>query len=207
MQAFGTGWLERIIRARFQVAGPQPFPVDLDPRAQVSMEARPSMPWEYGNARWFRVSGGLNIGAGGAGTFASVRVSVIAAAQRALILTRFDVFSAGANLFQLYLDGAFTNPTTGFGLLDTRYKTAGNSFPPVVDAGLIGQNAAVALPAAGTLAGQLRAAANGSAPFCTPNEPGVLLPGMVFDVFNATANQDIGCIAQGYLVPLEDIGT
>jgi len=205
-QAFGTGWLERIIRARFQVAGPQPFPLDLEPRAQVGFEARPSLPWEYGNARWFPVSCAQSQAAGGAGTFAVCDVSVVATAQRALVVDRLLVMTGASNSVGLYLNRTFVAPATGGALLDGRYLAAGSWFTPVADFGMSSSTPA-ALPAIGTRAWDSLTVTATAVDVVGANPKIVILPGQTISVFNETANVSLTAAMQGFLVPVEDLGS
>lgn len=200
--SFGVGWLQDQLRSRFDIRGPIGEPTDVAPLVQVGMEARPSLPWEYANARWMPVLAGEAIAGGGAGTFSSVKVICEATATRVLVITGLQVDVAGGSV-GLYLDGAAPNGTIGFGLRDQRVRsTAGSSFTPVLGASLLAQNVAVALPAVGTRVLTL------DFPALTPVSlpvPWVLAPGTAIDVFSETANQLIRVAVEGLLVPLNDV--
>jgi len=205
-QSFGTGWLLDVIRGRFDVQGPNNFPVDLEEKARVVMEARPSLPWEYGNARWLPVSGVQAVAAGGAGTFAAVDVSVAAAAQRALIIRRCNFGTGGNNTVGLYLNRGFVAPATGPAMLDGRYVAAGSWFTPVADWGLAGSTPA-ALPAIGTRAWDVFTLANENRElFDSPESYILVLPGQTVALFNETANVSMTVAIMGLLVPVTDLG-
>lgn len=203
LRDFGAGWLQDQLRSRFDLRGPIGVPNDLEDKARVVMEARPSLPWEYGNARWLPVCMGTTIAAGGAGTYASVSFSVVTTAQRALMVTRLVVSNNAGATLGVYLDTAFVNPNVGAGVTDSRFKAGTSSFNPVLDCGCIAQNAAVALPAAATRVAVIHEVAGRATEFVL--EGMVLMPGNTFSAFTEQANTPIAAWATGYLVPLADL--
>lgn len=200
--SFGVGWLQDQLRARFDIRGPIGEPFDVAPQVQVGMEARPSLPWEYGNARWLPVMAGAQVGNGGAGLFSSIGPRVVATSGRALVITAWWAMPAVTQDILIYTDGAFANPNIGAALTDARLRSAGSSFTPVVDCGLLTQNAAAALPALGTRCGFFPVTAN--QPFALP-APLVIPPGFAIDAWAGTANSVLALSMIGYLVPLGDL--
>ncbi len=201
-KSFGVGWLQDQLRARFDIRGPIGEPYDVEPKVQVGMEARPSLPWEWGNARWLPVAGGIEQ-ANGAG-FSVVNLSVVAAGTRALVVTSLRaVVQAAATQVGLFVNQAFVAPTQGLALRDGRLLAAGSWLTPVPDAGFASSGALGALPPITDAAALVRAPASTAVDLLSDFL--ILVPGQTVAIINTTAFQFVGATVTGYLVPLNDI--